>query len=244
MGEAESLGANGSLRLIASNGFLVYRLVATGAESPLQLVCPVEEHDALVSGRCEAAGGCRAVVAAAGSLWECSGGGEEAPAQPLAALPRSYKRPADSPLVHWAVAGPKLQVLFAAPRRGPIVELRRQGGELRPVAELQLDPSTPAVEEWLSLATARSGGEGDADSEDVLLAVAAPGPSVVAWSLASGRHLGTWPLRDSEAGAGNFADGSVGWCATESGSLYSASATQDGELGGIALSRWPVPRMS
>jgi len=242
------LGANASLRLVASNGFMVYRLGTAGVESPLPFACPVEEHDALVSARCEdpIQTECRATVAAVGSLWECVAGGREAPTQPLASLPRSYRQPADSPLVRWAAAGRDLQAVFAAPRRGPILELRRSGGQLRPVAELQPPPDGPEVEEWLSLAVARAGSGEAAEQaqEDVLLAVATPGPKVLAWSLSTGRHLGAWPLWGLDSRDGVFGEGSVGWCATEGGSLYSASALQDTDLSGIELAPWPVPRMS
>jgi len=240
---ALDFGLNSSLRLVASNGFLVYRLGAAGAAvgSSLQLACPVEEHDALVSSHCEGSGECRAVVAADGALWECLGGGKEAPARPLASLPKSYVRPEGAPLARWAAAGKELQVFFAAPRRGNIVQLRRRGSELRPVAELELPRSAPVVEEWLSLAVARSSGE---PAEDLLLAVAAPGPTMVAWSLSTGKHLGAWPLRGLDSRDGVFGDGALGWCATASGSLFSASAIQDAEAGGVELAPWPLPRMA
>jgi len=204
-------------RLVASNGFLVYSVGAAGGsvQAGVEISCPVAAHDSLVSAACSEAGGCQAVVASRGGLWRCGSGGDEASsAEPLASLPQSFARGARAPLRLWASADAELGTLFAAPLRGAIVQFRRSGAALRVVAELQLPAEGPEVAEWLLLSV--QGG--------TLLALASPGPNVLAWSLASGKFLGSRPLSvPTEAG---------GWCATSGGGLY---RLEDGSLDGMEL---------
>mmetsp|Transcript_92081 Transcript_92081/g.237604 ORF Transcript_92081/g.237604 Transcript_92081/m.237604 type:complete len:925 (-) Transcript_92081:288-3062(-) len=205
--------------LVASNGFLVY--AHTAGKSVQALTCPVESHNALVSANCSGTGAeCKAVVASGGSLWQCGSDSEGMNTEPVATF--SAASPwAKEALPLWTSADPQHSVLFAAPRKGPIMELHRVGTELHPVAELPLPSGAPETMKWLSLAIVHS---------NVLVAVADPGPTMLAWSLRSGKLLGALALSAHHA-EWDWA----GWCVGAEGDLYGAlHAKDDLEDGNIA----------
>jgi len=233
--------------VVASNGFLVYALKAEAKrhdnnDSPKAaaqvLECPVEEHDALVSADCDEDGKCTAIVAVGGGLVRCGavrksaqGSGTRASTDEMRSMASVSKalvrgRP---PLKVWAAVDAQLSTAFAAPRKGAIVELRRKGSTLRPVAELQPPPESPEELEWQGLEVTDSG---------FLIGVALPGPTVVAWSLATGSFIGAWPV------ASKGVDQWFGWCAA-SGGLYGATA--DSHVGlsqsGAEFRRFVLPAL-
>jgi len=223
-------------RIVASNGFLVYALpaeavVEVGGDVPKAaaqlLECPVEEHDALVSANCDADGHCTAVVATAGGLVRCGGGGDGARA--VASVSKAFAR-GRQPLKVWASMDAELSTTFAAPRKGAIVELRRTGSTLRPVAELQPPPGAPDTLEWQAL---------EVTDDGLLLGVALPGPTVAAWSLATGSFVGAWPVASPEVGQW------FGWC-SGNGGLFGAAASSQTDLlprGGAELRRFALPAL-
>jgi len=223
--------------LIASNGYLVYVLEAAGeggAQHRLQtLECPVDEHDALVKAECDE-GGCWAIVAARGALWKCSGEGLKGDnARPVMSTSKAYsaKRP---PLHFWAPADAALSMVFAAPSvGGPIVELRKSGSGLHPMAELQLPASMPKEPEWKLLTVTDDGL-----LVGIFTTAEQPWPTAVAWSLASGAFL------DSRAvPMGRSSEGTewLGWCAGIGGNLFGAASAAVGR--NAELKRFPMPSL-
>jgi len=182
--------AGAPARLVASNGFVVYSVSLDGSDGlgAELLECPVDEHFGLVSASCNALG-CSAVVSAPTGLWQCgavSQSGEGA----LAFVSETYAQ-SRQPLRLWAAVG-KLNNLthaFAAPKHGPIVHLRRFGTTVfKPVAEITAPVRSKHAQrlEWQILQV----------HDDILTAVATPGPRAFSWSVSSGRLLRKWFLPD------------------------------------------------
>merc|ERR1712217_227064 len=127
-----------------------------GKPSEKRLACPVDTHDAIVSADCANATKCHAIVAAEGKLWRCS---QDAAisrrlgvsTKPVASLSDEYLQ-AHQPLTVWAAGDPSVTTLFAAPRNGSVVKMRRSGSVLRPLAELALPASMPTTFTWEMLA--------------------------------------------------------------------------------------------
>merc|ERR1712039_518836 len=92
---------------------------------------------------------------------------------------------AHQPLTVWAAGDPSVTTLFAAPRNGSVVKMRRSGSVLRLLAELALPASMPTTFTWEMLAVI---------DDETLLGLASPGLTMVAWSIRRGKHLGTWTL--------------------------------------------------
>jgi len=231
-------------QIVASNGFLVYAIAVEASDhtsgglpkvASQRLECPVEEHDAMVSAACDANGKCTAVVAAASGLVRCGespasdSGNRSAVASEdpiLASVSKAFTH-GRSPLKVWVSADTELSTAFAAPRRGAIVELRRTGSTMRPVAELQPPPGTPEALEWQAL---------EVTDDGLLLGVALPGPTVIAWSLTTGSFVGAWLV------ASQGVDQWFGWCAG-SGGIYGAATSQmfGSAQGGAELRRFNSP---
>jgi hypothetical protein len=173
---------------IGSNGFMLFPLMA-GRATAEQIHCPVSRHDSIVTGRCNSQEGCSAIVAADGALWRCSSGSldhESSQARPFASLTKNSVH-GQVAMLAWAAVDSNLERLFAAPRQGPLMEFRRTGDALWPVAELQLPPRMPADMEWKTLSV----------QGDTLLAVTTPSVAVYAWNITTGAQVGSWNLAPS-----------------------------------------------
>lgn len=185
--EEESIGQGA--QFMVSNNYLVYKIALGQGNSPRAFKCPVPRHDSIVSAQCMEGGSCTAVVAAQGALYKCfasdSGTESSQVAKPFAVLPPEWLQGAGGmTLQAWAAADSNITRIFAAPGQGPIIELRRIGNTLQPVAELPVPRSSTAITSWKSLSV----------QGDVLLAITNGAPTAYAWSLATGEELGSWRL--------------------------------------------------
>mmetsp|Transcript_55031 Transcript_55031/g.159333 ORF Transcript_55031/g.159333 Transcript_55031/m.159333 type:complete len:1124 (+) Transcript_55031:53-3424(+) len=221
---------SGSSGLVVSNGFLVYRLPSGAcheggggcAQAAEALLCPVEEHRGLVSVDC-AGERCTAVVAADSGLWRC--GDVAGGARPIAVVAPAYLR-GRRPLEVWAALDAQFSTVFAAARNGPIVELRREGSTLRPVAELAQPSELPRESRWELLAVL------EAPQGGFLVGVAGPVPMLSMWSLATGQHLGVWHMSASDQRW-------LGWCVSDGSELHGlAPSLAEGD---VEMRRFAIP---